>query len=63
MTFLTLGLVSFKKPYPAFAVSLVVLLAVYAVSALTGASPLREGIIVKLLFAVGLLYGIIGAKG
>lgn len=63
VTFSILGVVSFKKPFPAFAISLVVLLAVYGVSAMTGASPLREGIIVKILFATGLVYGVVGTKG
>lgn len=62
VTFLTLGLVSFKRPFPSFAVSLAVLVAVYALSASTGASPLREGIIVKMFFAAGLVCGLLGAK-
>ena len=55
--FLVLGLRSYRKPASSFAVATGLLVLVVAVSAATGASPLREGAVVKVLF-VGVLAGV-----
>ena len=60
--FLSLGIASFRKPFIAFATGLGLLLGVYALSAATGASPLMEGMVVKMLFAMGLGYGLIEGR-
>jgi hypothetical protein len=56
--FLTLALWSLQNPCVAFACSLALLLAVYGVSHLGGASPITEGWPIKLLFAGGLSLGL-----
>ena len=58
--FLLLGLASFSRPIASFAGGLVTLLLVYAISALGGASPIQEGLPIKIIFAAGLLYGALG---
>ncbi len=61
--FLSLGLASFKRPYRSFLTALVLLLAVYVISAVSGASSWQEGLVVKVLFVAGLIYGLLGARG
>jgi|GEM_PF-3194064 len=58
--FFGLALYSYKNSIVASRISLGFLLFVYFLSAMTGKSPVSEGFIVKLLFALGLLYGAIG---
>ncbi len=55
--FLTLALRSYKQPIGSFTLAGALLTVVIAVSALTGASSLREGIVVKVLFLSGLGWG------
>ena len=61
--FLLLGHASFRRPFFAFAVALTLLLVVYMVSALSGASPITEGLPVKIIFAAGLAFGLIRSRG
>ena len=60
--FLTLVIASYRKPQSSFVTALVVLLIVYAVSAISGASPIAEGLAIKVLFVAGLVYGVMGAR-
>lgn len=62
IVFLGLGLLSFRKQFISFFAALILLIIVIAVSALSGASPLQEGIIVKIVLVAGLMYGTIYAK-
>ena len=55
--FLTLALRSYKQPIGSFTLAGALLTVVIAVSALTGASPVREGAVVKVLFLLGLGWG------
>ena len=55
--FLTLALRSYRQPLGSFMLAGALLTVVIAVSALTGASPVREGIAVKALFLSGLGWG------
>ncbi|MBK1877319.1 hypothetical protein [Pelagicoccus mobilis] len=56
--FLAFTALSFEKPRAAFRGGLIFLLALYLVSAATGASPITEGILPKFIFATGLILGI-----
>ena len=61
---LLFGLLTWRSrsaPRAAFAIGVVLLMGVYAVSASTGASPLTEGWLVKLVFAAVLLWATIQA--
>lgn len=60
--FLGIGIKSISYPSRYFTIGLVLLLTVYVISALSGASPIAEGLIVKILFALFLILGIIAAK-
>jgi len=53
--FLMFAQLSYRRPRQSFAGGLVFLLTLYTVSAVTGASPITEGLVVKLLFAILLL--------
>jgi len=57
-TFLTLALRSYRQPIGSFTLAGALLTVVIAVSALTGTSPMREGIVVKALFLSGLGWGV-----
>lgn len=59
VVFALLACRSLSAPRPSFAVGLGVLLFVYLVSALTGASPMAEGWPIKLVFAVALLWAVL----
>ena len=52
--FLSLGVRSFKHPMPSFSIATGLLASIVAVSVLTGASPMPEGAVVKVLFLAGL---------
>ena len=54
VAFLALAIAAFRRPYPALLIGLCVFLAVCAVAALGGSSPLSEGWPVKLLFVATL---------
>ena len=60
--FLFLGVRSIKSSFVYLLSGLILLLIVYAVSAATGASPLSEGSVVKVLFTALLLLGVFSAK-
>ena len=60
--FLTLLLWSRRTPARAFAVAAGLLALVIAVSAATGASPLLEGAVVKLVFLMGLGWAAVTAQ-
>jgi hypothetical protein len=60
--FLAVAVKSMRSPKAFLSVGLGLLLVVYVVSAITGASPLAEGFLVKVVFAVLLVLGIISAK-
>ena len=62
ISFSGLGILSFRKPFLAFCVALAILLMVYLISALSGASPIQEGIPVKIVFVAGLGLAIHGAR-
>ena len=62
-SFLLLGLASFRRPFFAFVAALTLLLVVYIVSAVSGASPVLEGLPVKIIFVAGLAYGLITSRG
>ncbi|WDE01505.1 hypothetical protein [Thalassomonas actiniarum] len=53
--FLMFAQLSYSRPRQSFAGGLIFLLILYIVSAVTGASPITEGLVVKLLFAALLL--------
>ena len=55
--FLTLALRSYRQPIGSFTLAGALLTVVIAVSALTGASPVRKGAVVKVLFLLGLGWG------
>lgn len=57
--FLILALRSLTKPHSSLIFGFVLLIAVYFVSAMTGASPVNEGLGVKIVFAALLGLGII----
>jgi len=59
--FLILALRSLTKPHSSLIFGFVLLIAVYFVSAMTGASPVNERLGVKIVFAVLLGLGIISA--
>jgi len=61
-SFLFIGIKSVARPGRYFAIGLILLLAVYVISDLSGASPLAEGIVVKVLFVLFLILGIISAR-
>ena len=61
-SFLWIGIKSVARPGRYFAIGLILLLAVYAISDLSGASPLAEGIVVKVLFVLFLILGIVSAR-
>jgi len=61
-SFLFIGIKSVARPSRYFAIGLILLLAVYVISDLSGASPLAEGIVVKVLFVLFLILGIIAAR-
>lgn len=61
--FLTVGIRSLRKPNSSFKSGLALLLIVYSLSAVTGASPLGEGLIVKIVFACLLVAGIYSTPG
>ena len=61
-SFLFIGIKSVARPGRYFAIGLILLLAVYVISDLSGASPLAEGIVVKVLFVLFLILGIIWAR-
>ena len=61
-SFLWIGIKSVARPGRYFAIGLILLLAVYAISDLSGASPLAEGIVVKVLFVLFLVLGIVSAR-
>ena len=54
--FLVLGLRSYRKAASSFTMAAGLLVLVIAVSAATGASPLQEGAVVKVLFVGGLAW-------
>jgi hypothetical protein len=60
--FLVIGLLSIRNPRPWFGIALGLLLLIYALSAITGASPLQEGWPIKALIAGGLAWGLLKAK-
>ena len=62
IAFASLLALSFKRPHRSFLVAFVLLLAVYIVSAVTGASPLEEGAIVKLVFALALAFAVVTTR-
>ena len=55
--FLTLSLRSYRHPTRSFALAGALVTVVITVSALTGASPVREGAVVKGVFLSGLAWG------
>ena len=57
--FLTLGIRSLTRPRSNLIAGLVLLLIVYAVSAVSGASPITEGWPIKIMFACLLAAGIV----
>ena len=59
--FLTLALWSYRHALRSFVLAGALLTVVITVSALTGASPAREGAVVKVLFLAGLGWGAFGA--
>ncbi len=61
-SFLFIGIKSIARPGRYFAIGLILLLAIYVISDLSGASPLAEGIVVKVLFVLFLILGIISAR-
>ena len=60
--FLFLAIRSIASPRLYFLLGLALLVAVYIVSATTGASPLREGLVVKVVFAAALVIGVISSS-
>ena len=52
--FVALFVRTYSRPTQAFAVAAALLVAVFIVSAVTGASPLSEGAVVKVVFLAGL---------
>lgn len=56
--FLALGVWSLKSPFSGLGIGLLLLLLVYFVSSTTGASPITEGLPVKVVFVVILFAGI-----
>ena len=61
-SFLWIGIKSLARPSRYFTIGLILLLAVYAISDLSGASPLAEGIVVKVIFVLFLIFGILSAR-
>ena len=61
-SFLWIGIKSLARPGRYFTIGLILLLAIYAISDLSGASPIAEGIVVKVLFVLFLILGIISAR-
>lgn len=61
-SFLLLLGMSFRVPGKAFATAIVLLAGVYVVSALTGASPFAEGLVIKVLFLAVLVRGLIAVR-
>jgi hypothetical protein len=62
VTFLSLALWSYGAPRRAFSAGVLLLAVVIGVSHATGASPVTEGLVVKLLFLTGLGYGVLTAR-
>ena len=60
--FLFFGLRSLRSPFTNLLGGLVLLLIAYGVSAITGASPLSEGTVVKIIFAAVLLMGVFSSR-
>jgi hypothetical protein len=60
--FLVIGIKSISRPGRYFTLGLILLLFVYALSALSEASPIAEGIVVKLLFVLFLIFGIVSVR-
>jgi hypothetical protein len=60
--FLLIGIKSISQPVRYFTIGLVLLLIVYAISSLSGASPIAEGLAVKVLFVLLLILGIGSAR-
>lgn len=60
--FLVIGLLSIRNPRLWFGVALGLLLLIYTLSAIFGASPLQEDWPIKALFAGGLAWGIFKAQ-
>lgn len=60
--FLWIGIKSISQPGRYFAIGLILLLAVYAISALSGASPIDEGLVVKVIFVLFLILGLFSVK-
>jgi len=60
--FLACVITSYRRPFASFAAALSVLLLVYVISAVSGTSPIAEGLVVKIVFAAGLIYGLASAR-
>ena len=61
IAFLFFAIRSFSAPFVYLLFGLILLVSVYAVSAATGASPMEEGLIVKIVFSLCLFVGVISA--
>lgn len=60
--FLAIAIKSIRQPGRYFTAGLLLLLIVYAISALSGASPLKEGLVIKVLFVIFIAFGIISDR-
>ena len=62
VVFLWFGLRSFGNPLRYFSAGLTLLISVYLISAVSGASPVSEGVVPKIIFAGCLAMGIAGCR-